>query len=1467
MSSRFTGRALTVALAALIAAPFVPASPVRAAEATTTAIESSINPSTYGQGVTFTATVTAGVGTPTGSVQFTVDGANLGTAVTLSDGTGTSIAVTTLTAGTHPVTAVYTSDDPANYVDSSGSLSGGQVVDPATLTVTPDPRAVTYGAAEPAYTFGISGFVLGQNQGTAAGFVAPGCDSDYTPTTPVASSPRTISCSGGSASNYDFSYPTANLTISKADQVITFTSTPPAAATVGGPSYTPTATAGSGDPVVFTIDGASASVCTIGAGVVSFIGPGTCTIDANEDGNANWNPAPQVQQSFGIGQASTTTSVGSSGSPTTYGTSVTFGVTVSPPAATGTVTIKDGVTTLGTCSLAGGGCTYATSALDAGSHSITAVYGGSGGYLGSTSTPIIQAVDPKPLTVTGITASSRVYDGTTGALLNTTGAALVGVVGGDTVTLGTGAATGTFASKAVGNGKTVTVLGLTLGGADSGNYSLVQPTTTATITARSLTVTATGVNKAYDGTTDATVTLSDNRVAGDVLSATYTSASFLDKNVGTGKLVNVSGISISGADAGNYTLDDTTAVTAASIAKATLTVTATADNKVYDGTTTATVAFNDNRMAGDTLAHSYIAATFASRHFGTGKTVTVSGISISGADAGNYALTSTTAVTTADITRRPISVTAVTSTKVYDGTTSSAGIPTITSGTLAAGDSATWTQAFASKTVGTGKTLTPAGAVADGNGGANYDVTLVPNATGAITAKTLTVTGITSPGKVYDGTTTAPLSVGGATLVGRVAGDTTTTLVTSGATGTYADKNVGTGKAVAVAGLSITGADASNYSLVQPSTTASITKAPLVVSADPLSRPYGDPNPVLTASYTGFVGGETLGTSGVTGSPSCTTTALVTSGVGPYPIDCGLGTLASSNYSITVTDGTLTIERAPLTLRADDQTREYGLPNPTLTASFDLGEFKNGQTPAGVLSGAPACSTTVLVSDDAGPYVDAITCIPGTLTAANYAIQTLVPGTLTITPALAAPVISADRNPAAATALVTLTAAVTWPTGTPTGTVTFFEGATDLSGPLVISSGSVGLQVSWAEAGEHDITAVYSGDGANFGTATSSPFRVVVGKSDVAVTVTANRPTWETNVPITFTATLVPTASGVTQAVSGTVAFRVDGALKATQPVVGATATYTTKLAAGSHSVVAEFTPDTPAADVFNPGISSPLTKAVVANTVAASGVGRSSAKVFPVKDDWMDTVTIRGTRLEPISVTIKIYSPSGKKVRTMTRGASTGAYAYAWNGRLNGKLLPAGTYKVVQVLKDAYGAKAKHTSYVKLVTKRMYWYRKTVKVAPGPRNYQARSTGDTSVLAAPSGKSTKPVVMRNATGNPAWIAAGYQFTLPSAKTYRSVSFRVTGSWTGTTAPKIGLIPWNGGNWSSMYFTDRARTALGTSASTWYRQTLTSLGGIRSGRSIRAAIDSFAGPSGYSAGPYVYSITAVKLVVRYGILR
>ena len=187
---------------------------------------------------------------------------------------------------------------------------------------------------------------------------------------------------------------------------------------------------------------------------------------------------------------------------------------------------------------------------------------------------------------------------------------------------------------------------------DAGNYTLSSATaaTTASIAARSLTISAAGVNRTYDGTTSATVTLTDNRVVGDTFTDSYTSASFLTKDAALGKSVTATGLSFSGADAGNYTLDNSTVAATANITTKELTIRAAGVNRIYDGSTVATVVLSDNRISGDSFADSYASAAFLTKDVATGKSVMATGLSFSGADAGNYALANSTAETTADIT-------------------------------------------------------------------------------------------------------------------------------------------------------------------------------------------------------------------------------------------------------------------------------------------------------------------------------------------------------------------------------------------------------------------------------------------------------------------------------------------------------------------------------------------------------------------------------------------------------------------------------------------------------------------------------------------------------------------------------------------------------------------------------------------------------------------------------------------------
>jgi hypothetical protein len=277
------------------------------------------------------------------------------------------------------------------------------------------------------------------------------------------------------------------------------------------------------------------------------------------------------------------------------------------------------------------------------------------------------------------------------------------------------------------------------------------------------------------------------------------------------------------------------------------------------------------------------------------KTLVPSGIVSDGNSGANYSYTRIN-FTTGTITAYPISVNAITNTKMYDGTTTAAAIPT-NSGVIA-GDTATFIEAYSNKNYGTGnKTLVPSGIVSDGNNGANYSYTFNPFTTGTITIKPITVTAITNT-KVYDGLTSAAAIP---TNSGLGTGDVANFIES------YLDKNVGSGNKILVPSGSVTdGNGGFNYSYTMITfSTGSITAKPASVTAVDNSKTVGSGDPPLTTTNSGFIASE-LGVGKITFSA----TRAAGETVGTYSIipsadDAGSGMLG--NYNVALNHGTFTI--------------------------------------------------------------------------------------------------------------------------------------------------------------------------------------------------------------------------------------------------------------------------------------------------------------------------------------------------------------------------------------------------------------------------------------------------------------------------------------------------------------------------------------------------------------------------------
>lgn len=588
-----------------------------------------------------------------------------------------------------------------------------------------------------------------------------------------------------------------------------------------------------------------------------------------------------------------------------------------------------------------------TGARNAGSGKPIAVSGvtltgsDAGNYvLASTTGTATGTITPKPITVSGLSnvvASDRVYDGTTTVTVTVpSGVTLVpdssDIVAGDQVTVNlpvSGVTTGTMADKRVGAGKPVTVSGLTLSGTDAANYSIAGTAgITVSITPRPITATYAGVNRVYDGSVLVQATGSSAGVIGGDSLLIRGSGSFTDgKNVGTAKPVTITTASLSGADAVNYTLLNTTGSTTADVTPRPVTPSYTGGSRVYDGSTSAPVTAGSlGFVFGDavSLTQTAVFTGAGAKNVGTGKPISVSNAALQGADAGNYVLTSTSGTASGSITPRPVTLTGLTgvtaTNREYDGTTSvqvqvqASGTVAVNPADIVSGDdvgvaalSGSLTSGtVASKNVGNAKPVTVTGLQLTGTDAANYSVAATQGLTVDITPRPVTAS-YSAADKVYDGTAAAVI---GGTAAGLVAGDT----VTVGGSGVFAaGRNVGTGLQVNVTAGALTGADAANYRLTNAtgSATASITPRAVTATFTGGTRVYdGTVLAPVTGTVVGLITGDT-----VTLAQSATFTGAGARNVGtdkPVSVSgLSLGGTDAGNYTLTTSSASTTASITP----------------------------------------------------------------------------------------------------------------------------------------------------------------------------------------------------------------------------------------------------------------------------------------------------------------------------------------------------------------------------------------------------------------------------------------------------------------------------------------------------------------------------------------------------------------------------
>ncbi len=347
----------------------------------------------YGQTVTLSATVSGASVTPAGTVVFTVDSTTY--SATLTNGAA-SVQVSGLKAGAHTVSAAYTSTN--GYTASSSSTATLTVGQATPVIAWPAPNPITYGTALSATQLDATASVPGTfAYNPAAGIVLN-----------AGTQTLTLTFTPTDTTDYTSVMQSVTLVVNQAVSNVALTANPNPAAQGMTETLTATVT-GAGTltgSVVFT--SGSTTLCTTAltasdVASCSFVpsASGTLTITATYAGDAN-HSGSSASLSLNVYDTAITETFSSTQLTYPGATNVTVcvaGATKATP--TGTVKIEDGTTVLTTLTLGSNGCAYwyISPGLNAGTHSISAVYSGDKNNSAGASAPTILTVSPVPVTM------------------------------------------------------------------------------------------------------------------------------------------------------------------------------------------------------------------------------------------------------------------------------------------------------------------------------------------------------------------------------------------------------------------------------------------------------------------------------------------------------------------------------------------------------------------------------------------------------------------------------------------------------------------------------------------------------------------------------------------------------------------------------------------------------------------------------------------------------------------------------------------------------------------------------------------------------------------------------------------------------------------------------------------------------------------------------------------------------------
>jgi len=1158
---------------------------------TTVSVASSPNPITLGQTTTLTATIQPGAGNAaTGAVIFLDNSTPLGFASVSNN--SAQITVSTLSVGTHAITAQYSGD--TNF---SGSTSAAipETVNPGsvTITVSSSGNPSTYGQA---LTFTASvqpvsatttptGTVTFMN-GTATLGVVPLLNGAAQLTTTLQyAGLNTITAKYGGDSNYQASQPFYfNQNISLASTSTTVTSGLNPSSYSQSATFTATvqpAFGGSATGNVTFFDGANSLGSATPANnsaqlTVSSLSAGSHSITARYlgDSNTNGSVSPAVSQT--VTPAPTTTTLTSSSNPSAYGQTVTFVASFSPASAGvpgGTLTFYEGSTPLSSVPISAGAPQITLSNLTVGTHSLTAQFTPlSSNYAASASAPVTQAVNQAATTTT---VSSYVNPSSFGQSIT------ISVTVISTYNLNS-------------NGGTVTLFdnGVSIATSIIQGNGVNFPLTTLSTGAHTLTAT-------YGG--DSNLTASTSVPFTQTVSPAATSLTLALSSYATtyGQSVTMTS-TVHGAFGGSPTgtitfLDGSTALGTATMANGsaqfTISTLASANHFIiakYNG---------DMNFAGNTSGQATLAVSQATTNTSAsvdanpatyGQTVTLSASVQPGSGSGPTG-----------------SITFLDGSATLGTATISNGAAQLAISTLGGG-SHSITAKYSGDTNFTGSTSP---AIAETVNQAASSTVLVSAANPAIFGQTVTLTATVQPaaGSAASGAITF---LDGTTPLGTAAlsNNSAQLSVTSLALGAHSVTVVYGGNANLVGSTSAPLIETINQAPTSITFTSSLNPATYGQAVTFVATVQPASGGAVTGTVTFFDGTTTLATAIVTNNNSQHNSASLTlanpqggthSITAIYTGDSNYAGSTSSALTETVNPA-----NSAISLTSSQNPASFGQ-SVTLTAAVQ--PSVSGSLASGTVTffdGANPLGGANLSNDSAQLNVSNLAQSVHSLTVKYNGDNNFSPSTSnalsqTISQASTTTTLASNLNPAAFGQSVTFTVSVQPAAGgAPTGTVTLMDGATSLASSGISATGNAQFTAGGLSAGTHSITAVYGGD-ANFTSSTSSALVETVNAASTTTTISSNANPSAFDQTITFTAAVQPPA-GTTA--TGSVTF-MDGSTSLGSASVSANSAQLTvsALTVGTHAITVVYAGNANLSGSTSAALSQVVNGASTTTTLASS--------------------------------------------------------------------------------------------------------------------------------------------------------------------------------------------------------------------------------------------------------------------------